>query len=224
MEFLFLESEIKMPLMKLPVRSTLVKIKDRGILISPIDFTNDQMAQIQAFSPVTEIVAPSGFHHLSVPRAKKVFPDATLWGSPALVEKRSDIKWSKIFGRDEWPYQEDLPALIIEGSPKIAEVVFFGRAQKTLIVTDLCFNLLQAQGLGAFIILNIFGTYRKFAASRLIGRFVKDRAAFQASLKKILAWDFDRIVMGHGEILETNGRSRLENALYEKSYLESDSQ
>ena len=42
---------------------------------------------------------------------------------------------------------------------------------------------------------------------------IKDKAAFQRSVKTLTTWEFDRIIVGHGEILETDGKRRLEEAL-----------
>jgi hypothetical protein len=49
--------------------------------------------------------------------------------------------------------------------------------------------------------------------------WVKDRAAFDRSIERMLAWDFDRIVMAHGDIVETGGRRMLIEALRERNLL-----
>ncbi len=35
---------------------------------------------------------------------------------------------------------------------------------------------------------------------------MKDRPAVRASLDTILAWDFDRVIVGHGRKVETDGQ------------------
>ena len=35
----------------------------------------------------------------------------------------------------------------------------------------------------------------------------KDKAAARESLQRILEWDFDRIVLSHGDLIETNART-----------------
>jgi hypothetical protein len=55
--------------------------------------------------------------------------------------------------------------------------------------------------------------------ARMWKLWVKDRAAFERSIEAVLAWDFDRIAMAHGEILETNARDRLIGALRERDLL-----
>ena len=39
---------------------------------------------------------------------------------------------------------------------------------------------------------------------------MKDRRALRASLDKILAWDFDRVTVAHGDILETGGHKAVQ--------------
>jgi hypothetical protein len=42
---------------------------------------------------------------------------------------------------------------------------------------------------------------------------VKDEAAFIASMRTILEWDFDRIIVGHGDVVERDGKDKLHGAL-----------
>jgi hypothetical protein len=47
---------------------------------------------------------------------------------------------------------------------------------------------------------------------------VRDKAAFQRSVEALTKWDFDRIIVGHGEIVETDGKRRLAGALKEAGF------
>jgi hypothetical protein len=49
----------------------------------------------------------------------------------------------------------------------------------------------------------------RFGPHRLIRAGIRDRAAARRSLERILEWDFDRVVMSHGAVLERGGRARL---------------
>ncbi len=219
MKFLFFESEIKMPVMKLPIRSTIVQTANALIVISPIDFTIEQLTQIRQLGPVTDLVAPSVLHHLYMKKAIAAFPQATVWGMPGLKEKCPDIQWNRFLTIDAWPYQQEIEILPVNGVPSMAEVALFCKEPRTLIVTDLCFNLQNPKGLGAAVILRMLGTYGQFAVSRLVGRFMKDEKAFRESMQLILKKDFEQIVMAHGEILKHDGRRLLERALQERNYL-----
>jgi len=57
------------------------------------------------------------------------------------------------------------------------------------------------------------GGYGHFGPSRLARSFMKDRPAVRRGIERILEWDFDRVTVTHGEVLETGG-----HALFEKAY------
>ncbi len=42
---------------------------------------------------------------------------------------------------------------------------------------------------------------------------IRDREAARRSVRRILEWDFDRILPGHGEIVEAGGRDKLRRDL-----------
>jgi flavorubredoxin len=49
--------------------------------------------------------------------------------------------------------------------------------------------------------------------SRLVKLCVKDRAAVRESLEEILSWDFERVVVSHGEIITENAKETLRQVL-----------
>lgn len=52
------------------------------------------------------------------------------------------------------------------------------------------------------------------AFSRLYRAFIKDRAVFQNSLDRVFSVDFNRVIVGHGAIVEIGGPQALEQAYY----------
>jgi glyoxylase-like metal-dependent hydrolase (beta-lactamase superfamily II) len=60
--------------------------------------------------------------------------------------------------------------------------------------------------------MRLIRSYGHFGPSTLDPWLIRDRAAARASLERILAWDFDRIVMSHGEVVPTGGRELLADA------------
>ena len=51
------------------------------------------------------------------------------------------------------------------------------------------------------------------SVSRLIRFLTRDKAAARRSFERVLQWDFNRIVMAHGDVLEQGGPSCLRGAL-----------
>lgn len=58
----------------------------------------------------------------------------------------------------------------------------------------------------------VLGVYGRLGVSRTIRLATRDRVAARASLERILAWDFERVIVGHGEIVDTGGRAAIERA------------
>ncbi|MCK6597730.1 MAG: DUF4336 domain-containing protein [Bdellovibrionaceae bacterium] len=211
---MFFETQLKMPFMVLPVRSILLEVMSKKILISPGSQLTAE--NYQKMGEVTDLVAPNLFHCGGIAKAKRFFPNARVWGIKGVKEVKPDIFWDKILGEDPWEFNEQLPILLIEGMPKVNEVVFYDKSSRSLIVTDLCFNIKNPKGIGSWLILKIFGTYNKFAISRFYIKFISDRLAFNQSIKKIFLWNFEKIIVSHGDNVLENGPEFLNKALLER--------
>ncbi|MBV9672242.1 MAG: hypothetical protein JO076_05375 [Verrucomicrobia bacterium] len=111
-------------------------------------------------------------------------------------------------------WSDEFQVLRLEGIPSMQEHVFFHKLSRTLIVADLLFNFGSGSSAWTrFLILCAVGSKHHPGISRPFRSAVKDKAAFQQSLQRVMNWDFDRIVVGHGEIVETAGKSQLRDAL-----------
>ncbi len=220
MNILFFESEMDMPLkmVKLPLRSTVIKTSKGLLLISPIQFSKHQIKEIKEMGEVVAIIEPSLIHHLFVQDAIEHFPDAKVWGPVGCRKKTPHVHWDKIIGKDRWPYGKEVEVLPIKGMPSINEAAFFEKSSRALIVGDFCFNLLHPKGWAAPVMLRIMGIHKKFAVSRFFKLFIKDKKLFNQSVDKILKWDFDHIVMSHGEIVPADGKQKVLGALKERGY------
>lgn len=211
------DSAVKMPIVELPARMCLLQTKTGLLLVSPLPDIEKFADQIKEIGSVTDIIAPNLFHHLGVKAAMKLYPDATLWGAPGFAEKIKDIAWQKTLTRDEWQHHE-VELFAVEGMPKVNEVVLLHKESKTLICQDLCFHHTDGKGFGYWLVFKMFGTYRRFAVSKMLMKMTKDRGALSSSIEKIFAQDFDRVVMGHGKIVEIGGKAKLARAFQEHGF------
>jgi hypothetical protein len=203
---------------KLPLRSTLVTLNQgHRILISPVKFNEEQIKELKNFPPKV-LVAPNLFHHLYVKQAAEELNVDTVFVAPGLEKKRPDIPWPVVLGDKTWIYQDELPMILIEGMPGLSECVFFHKESKTLIVTDLLFNLSNLSGVSAMPF-KILGTCNRPAVSRLLHAVTRDKKALKKSIQQVLSWDFDRLVMAHGSIIETGAKKILTEALSERGFI-----
>lgn len=211
-----IHSIVKMPLMSLPVATPIVQFKDRVLLISP--GSQLSMEQLKNIGQVTDILAPNLLHSAGVEKASQVFPKAKLWAVHGLKKTKPHINWTDELNEKSWPYHEHLQLIEIKGMPSVNEVVFYEPKSKSLITTDFGFNMQNVSGFGARIIQSIFGTYQRFAVSRLFTLMVKKNDQFEQSINKIFQTQFDKIIMSHGEPLEMNARDKLIDALKERGF------
>ena len=93
-------------------------------------------------------------------------------------------------------------------------MVFFHPASRTLVCTDLAFNIQRGQTGGVTrLFFRAIGAEGHFGPHRLIRRFfIRDRAAARDSIQRILRWDFDRVTVTHGDVLERGGREAMRAA------------
>jgi hypothetical protein len=212
----FVESSRKMPLMSLPIRTTVVSLSRAKVMISP--GSRLKLKDYEEVQNLTHIVAPNLLHCEGLARAHEVYPKAEIWGCSDEVADKAKLQVDRSFNNSPWPFSDELTPIEIRGMPKIKEIVFVHHASKSLIVTDLCFNLVSMSGLGPFLVLSIFGTYQRFGVSRLYLKYVKNQQEFLLSLSQVFAHDFDNIIMSHGDIVLGNGRELLLKAFEKRGF------
>ncbi len=196
-------------------RMTAARLPGGGLwLHSPVPINDALASELAALGPVAHLVAPNRLHHLHLPAAIARYPEARVWGAPGLAAKRPDVRFDEVLGEAApGAWEGALDQAFIGGCGWINEVVFLHRASRTLIVTDLVFNIHRAANLRTRWVLTMTGAWGRLAQSRLWWVTTRDRAAAAESLERVLAWDFDRLLMAHGDPIDSGARGRLPEAL-----------
>lgn len=112
----------------------------------------------------------------------------------------------------EWG--SEIEVLPVDGVPSYGEIVVFHRATRTLIVGDLLINFSGKQDLLTKVFLKIGAAKGKYdpGVTRPLVHAIEDPQALASSLRQILTWDFDRIIVGHGEPIRNGGKDKLRRA------------
>jgi hypothetical protein len=203
-----------MPGVKFPVRATVVRLSDGGLLVhSPIDFSGEMAASIGKLGEVSTLLAPNLFHHLFLGDAQNHFPDAQTICGAGMAKKKKDLRIDATFG-DSLPgtLSDDFDHVMIEGAPRFDELVLLHRPSKSLIVADYFFNIHETEGLLSPLVLRMTGSYKKATQSKLWRKMTKDRDAMVKSAKAVLDLDFERVIMGHGDVVD-DGRAFTKESL-----------
>ncbi len=207
-----LDKPFHIPGAELGVRMTVVRLKSGDLWVhSPVRTNPEQRAAIDQLGRVAHIVAPSKVHHLFAPEFKSCYPEARLYVAPGLAQKnRALLNSEPLTDRPPTAWGGEFEQVQLAGAPSVNETVFLhGR---TLIVTDLVFNYVDAEGFGTRLFLRLDGALGGLKVSRIMRLVLRDKAAARASIERVLAWDFDRIIVSHGEVLQSGGHAALKQA------------
>jgi len=196
-------------------RMTVMKTASGGLVIhSAVDLPEEQWRELAAMGPVEAIVIPNFFHDSEAPSYANRFPDAVVFAPESIIEKtRSRCPRSKVLSLEQdWassPWSKDIECIPIQGLRVVAESVFLHRESRTLVLCDMAFNMDPARFSPVERVLmrwNRIGL--GFGPSRLATSFfIKDKGLAGRSFQRISALDFDRVVVNHGDIVESGGRN-----------------
>ena len=88
------------------------------------------------------------------------------------------------------------------------EVAVLHRPSRTLVVTDLVFNFAPTAPWFTRAAMRCLCGYPG-CSTTLLERVGMKRSAARRELGILASWDFDRLIMAHGEIIETGGKKAL---------------
>lgn len=199
-----------------PVRMTVAVVGDGVWICNPIALDDELVAAVDAVGPVRWIVEPNGFHSKWAQDACDRWPDAQLLCSDAHTRLGTKLpSWSPLDSGQPEAWADVFDSMLIEGSPKVAETVFLHKPSGTLITTDLLFNIHTTKRWMMRWVLGLAGAWKRPMQSRLWRLATRDRAAAGASCRRMLQWQFDRVLMAHGTPLTGEGaRAELTSALH----------
>jgi hypothetical protein len=199
---------------ELGTRTTLVRLADGSLFLhSPGPRDEAAAREIAKLGEVAHVVAPNLLHNLFVKDALAEHPAATLHAPPGFERKLPGARFETLTDAAPAAWTGQIDQVAVRGAPRMNEIVFCHRASRTLLLTDLCFNVRHSDSLATRLFMRLNGAYGRFGPSRL-ARFLvfQDRRAVRASVDRILALDFDRVVVPHGEIVESGGAQALRDA------------
>jgi hypothetical protein len=196
-------------------RMTVLRLDDGLCLHSPVEIDAPTRSAIEGLGEVHAIIAPSTFHHFFVASAQQAFPAARTYAVQGLDRKRGDLHFDELLSDEPstmWSGQMDQ---VVIGNRVMREVDFLHRASRTLVATDLVENFRdETPGTNAVLrawmhLFRMWGRPRPAPELRL---FTRDRKAARLALERLLAWEFDRAVIAHGELLDRNAHDAIRDA------------
>ncbi|MEZ5937638.1 MAG: DUF4336 domain-containing protein [Hyphomonadaceae bacterium] len=200
-------------------RMTIIRLSDGGLFVhSPTEMTEDLRAAVDALGPVRVLLGPNRIHFWWLPEWRAAYPDAQVWIAPKIREHakgRIDFPAEITAGETGYPWDADLKTLPIVGD-FMTEVEIFHPASRTLVLTDFIENfelkrvkspllrwLIKLDGLAA-------PNGRMPRDMRLT--FLRQRKSLSEAVRKMIAWDPERVIIAHGKWFERDGAQELRRA------------
>jgi hypothetical protein len=191
-------------------RMSVVRLSGEGgalWLHSPIALDQRLREDLEGLGQVRFVVCPNMGHHMFAGEYFAAYPDAGFYAAPGLPEKRSDLPFDGVLGDAPEPgWAKDLEQAVFRGNRMVREVVFCHQESHTLIVADLVQSADSGSPLLTRLVKRLMGTYKRPGLPLPFRLGFRDKAAARASLERILSWDFDRILLCHGPIVERGGK------------------
>lgn len=200
-----------------PTRMAVARLADGSVWVwSPIALTRELADQVQSIGPVRYIVSPNKLHHLFLQQWLDHWPEARLYAPPGLARKQPALRADAEL--DDQPvssWEADIDHAVFCGSFAMAEVAFFHRASRTAIIGDLI-QRFSDQHLSGWkgMVMRLGGlagengsTPRDWRAS-----FLRHGPA-RAALRKVLAWNPERLLIAHGACAQAGAAKIIAAAL-----------
>ena len=192
-----------------------VRLPDGDLFVnSPAELTRERVEALDDLGRVRYVTPSSKLHgHLHMEDYRRAFPDAELFAAPGLDRRRPDLAFDGLLGSapdPRWADAIDQEAFL--GNRWLTEIEFLHRPSGTLVLGDVCYNLGPETPLGTRLVARLAGMYGDLSVPLDFRYTVENRAAARRSVDRILDWEFERVVVGHGRIVERDAKRRVRAA------------
>ncbi len=187
-------------------RMTVLETESGVLVYSPLGVPVDRIAHI---GTPRWVLAPNLLHHLYA--GPWLTDGVEGWAAKGLAEKRPDLHFHGVIEGGQQPFGADVGVYPLSCFPFTNEVVVHHRPSRTLVVTDLVFNIAPtAPWLTRTAMFCACGY--PGCRTTLLEQALMRRDAARREVNALLELDFDRLIMAHGTVIETGGRAALARA------------
>lgn len=196
------------------VRMTVIETAVGLLLYSPVMLTLEAVAEIRKMGRVAVIVAPNLFHHMFLQPARVTFPEARVLVAGGLEAKIGPIPGSEeITAETAFGAPDEIDHFVFDGHA-LHETILLHRPTATLITADLLYNYGPLQYPAERTFFRAIGCYGmpKVPFYHLFS--IQDKQSVSRLIDTVLSWRVRRIIMSHGDIVESNDASLLFKAAW----------
>ena len=201
-------------------RMIVVKLANGSLWVdSPVPVPFDTLKHITELGPVSYLVAATPRHVWRLEAWHTLFPEAQLWvpRTTPFTLKKEHLPFTDMLGdapQSDWA--DDFDQLAFQGNPLIEEVLFFHKASRTVILDDLI--QIHPRVKGKLLRNALFKLEGVASPQGGVGLDIRlsftRRNLARRSLEKLLSWDFDKLIIGHGVCIEKDAKPFVEQVFH----------
>jgi len=191
---------------------SVVRLSSGGLFVqSPAELTPELHAALADLGEVRFVAPASKLHgHLYMEQYRAAYPDAELLAAPGLPARRPDLRFDHVLGDTPDPrWGTDIDQVVVAGHRWLTELAFFHRPSQTVILGDIGFHVGDESPLKTRLVARALRIRSRLGPPIELRLTIRNEATFRRSIRDVLAWEFDRVVPGHGEIIDTGGKRAL---------------
>jgi Domain of unknown function (DUF4336) len=205
-----------------PVRMTVVRLSNGGIwLHSPIQWSQSLQRDVESLGPIGHLIVPNPFHWSFVREWQAHCPDAHVAATEGTKSRwiariRGPTIDCEIGDAPHPNWSEDFDQVIVRGRFLFRETVFFHRASRTAILTDLVVNLdTDKVPVWERPVVSAMGSLGPRGKAPVYARMAYRMNGAQAAraAKRLIAMNPERVIFCHGQWYTHNGATQLAASL-----------
>jgi hypothetical protein len=203
------------PRMPFPTRMTVIRLAGGLFIHSPTPLLPTLKTEIVATGPPRWIVGPNRIHYWWIPDWHTAFPGAEVYLAPRIREQagaRIDFDGHPLVADRGYPWDAEIATLPV-GGRYMTEVVFFHRASRTLVLTDLIENFEPGRLGGAMRwLVRLAGALDPDGSMPRDMRTTYPREVLRRAVETMVGWEPERIILAHGRCYARDGTAELRRA------------
>lgn len=192
---------------------TLLRLRDGRLVIhSTAPFKPEDVETIRRFGQPAWLVDVTLMHDTFAKAGRTAFPGLP-YLAPAGFSKASGLA-TELLSPAPNDWTGEIEVIAIDGLRYVGEHALFHRASGTLVLGDLLFHFApETRGWPRFFARHLMRLPRMVGISAFFRLMIRDKELFAASLRQLLEYDFQRIVVGHREPIRHHAKAALQEAM-----------
>jgi hypothetical protein len=199
---------------RLRARTTVVRLDDGSLLLhTPAPPTDALAEELRALGAVRWLVVPNCWHHLGAPAAAARFPEARLVAPASALRRNPLLRLDLDLHDGEFgKLVPEFDALPLAGVPFWDETVLYHRPTRTLLGADIVCSAGVNDHFTWRFGARLTGCYERVRVPPDARKKLPDKVATARSLRAMLQRPVERLIIGHGDIIEARCLDHLAHA------------